>query len=124
MSKHQLTRGHVLRASEEIGLVLRQKPQLSQHFSFHTHKSVEASHESIGTNSRLGLAIPKKLSKRAIDRNRIKRLIREHFRRTPLDKPRDIVVKLKMAIGKKTRNKLREKERQEIRSEISKYFHD
>jgi ribonuclease P protein component len=120
MSKQQLTRGHVLRASEEISLVLRQKPQVSQHLSFHTHSS----EETIGTNSRLGLAIPKKLSKRAIDRNRIKRLIRENFRRAAFNQPTDIVVKLKMAIGKKTRNRLRENERQEIRAEINKYFHD
>jgi ribonuclease P protein component len=32
------------------------------------------------THARLGLAVSKKISRRAVDRNRIKRLIRESFR--------------------------------------------
>ena len=36
---------------------------------------------------RLGLAISKRVSKRAVDRNRIKRLIRESFRRARLELP-------------------------------------
>ena len=36
---------------------------------------------------RLGLAISKRMSKRAVDRNRIKRLVRESFRRARLDLP-------------------------------------
>lgn len=36
---------------------------------------------------RLGLAISKRVSKRAVDRNRIKRLIRESYRRARLELP-------------------------------------
>lgn len=36
---------------------------------------------------RMGLAISKRVSKRAVDRNRIKRLVRESFRRARLDLP-------------------------------------
>lgn len=36
---------------------------------------------------RLGLAISKRVSKRAVDRNRIKRLVRESFRRARLELP-------------------------------------
>lgn len=121
MSKQQLTREHVLRRPEEISLVLRQRPQVSQHFSFHTHKTAEINQTIL--KSRLGLAIPKKLSKRAIDRNRIKRLIREEFRKARMTMPTDVVVKLKTAIGRKTHKRLREKERQEIRQQIGNYFH-
>lgn len=120
MSKQQLTREHVLRKPEEISLVLRQKPQVSQHLSFHTHIQTD----STILKNRLGLAIPKKLAKRAVDRNRIKRLIREEFRKASFDNPTDMVVKLKTAIGKKTHKRLRESERQGIREQLGKYFHD
>jgi ribonuclease P protein component len=43
--------------------------------------------------ARLGLAISKRVSKRAVDRNRIKRLIRESFRRArPTLPPVDLMV--------------------------------
>ena len=43
--------------------------------------------------ARLGLAISKRVSKRAVDRNRIKRVIRESFRHARLDLPAvDILV--------------------------------
>lgn len=38
-------------------------------------------------HARLGLAISKRVSKRAVDRNRIKRLVRESFRRVRHDLP-------------------------------------
>lgn len=40
-----------------------------------------------GGQPRLGLAISKRVSKRAVDRNRIKRLVRESFRRHRLELP-------------------------------------
>ena len=47
-------------------------------------------------NSRLGLAISKKNAKRAVDRNRIKRLIRESFRKhLPILPAVDLVVMAK-----------------------------
>jgi len=43
--------------------------------------------------ARLGLAISKRVSKRAVERNRIKRLVRESFRRVRLELPPiDLVV--------------------------------
>ncbi|MAA75657.1 MAG: ribonuclease P protein component [Salinisphaeraceae bacterium] len=46
-----------------------------------------------GTAARLGLAISKKVARRAVDRNRIKRIIRESFRSAAPDMPAiDIVV--------------------------------
>ncbi len=46
-----------------------------------------------GKNSRIGFAVAKKQIKRAVDRNRIKRLIRESFRRHQNELPNvDIVV--------------------------------
>ena len=44
-------------------------------------------------HARLGLAISKRVSKRAVDRNRIKRLVRESFRRARTQMPAiDLVV--------------------------------
>jgi len=37
-------------------------------------------HEESGANPKLGLAIAKKRAKRAVDRNRLKRVVRESFR--------------------------------------------
>jgi ribonuclease P protein component len=43
--------------------------------------------------ARLGLAIAKKCARRAVDRNRLKRLVRESFRKQRLSLPRaDLVV--------------------------------
>lgn len=48
---------------------------------------------SATTNARLGLAISKRVAKKATDRNRLKRLIRESFRQVQLTLPAvDIVV--------------------------------
>ena len=67
----------------------------------------------------LGLAIAKKLAKRAVDRNRIKRMIRElvwKAQTNTLDK--DVVVKLRKQIGRETRGKLRKKEKEVLRSQM------
>jgi len=53
--------------------------------------------------SRLGLAIAKKQLKRAVDRNRIKRLIREYFRTNVLSDPAfDYVVLTRAAVRNQT----------------------
>ncbi len=47
------------------------------------------------SEARLGLVVGKKLVKRAVDRNRVKRVIREEFRRCrPNLPPVDLVVRL------------------------------
>ncbi len=111
----KLSKKNILQQSEDISRTLKNKGVNTKHLSF--HKRIN------GLDiSRIGLAIPKKNAKRAVDRNRIKRLIREIFRNTPINQPTDIVVKLQTPIGKKTRKKLRESERKQIRQEIIDHF--
>ena len=62
----------------------------------------------------------KKLAKRAVDRNRLKRMIRELVwtaQTNTLNK--DVVVKLKKPIGRETRGRLRKKEKELLRSQMS-----
>ena len=73
-----------------------------------------------GDKPDLGVAVAKKLAKRAVDRNRLKRMIRELFwsaQSSTLNK--DVVVKLKKPIGRDTRGRLRRKEKEILRSQIS-----
>ena len=73
-----------------------------------------------GRKSDLGVAVAKKLAKRAVDRNRLKRMIRELIwtaQTNTLNK--DVVVKLKKPIGRETRGRLRKKEKELLRSQIS-----
>ena len=72
-----------------------------------------------GTKPDLGVAVAKKLAKRAVDRNRFKRMIREMVwaaQANTLNK--DVVVKLKKPIGRETRGRLRKKEKEILRSQI------
>ena len=72
-----------------------------------------------GREPDLGVAVAKKLAKRAVDRNRLKRMIRELVwaaQANTLNK--DVVVKLKKPIGRQTRGKLRKKEKEILRSQI------
>ena len=73
-----------------------------------------------GLKPDLGVAVAKKLAKRAVDRNRLKRMIRELVwtaQANTLNK--DVVVKLKKPIGRETRGRLRKKEKEILRSQIS-----
>ena len=73
-----------------------------------------------GVKPDLGVAVAKKLAKRAVDRNRLKRMIRELVwtaQANTLNK--DVVVKLKKPIGRETRGRLRNKEKEILRSQIS-----
>ncbi len=73
-----------------------------------------------GSKPDLGVAVAKKLAKRAVDRNRLKRMIRElvwSAQANTLNK--DVVVKLKKPIGRETRGRLRKKEKEILRSQIS-----
>jgi ribonuclease P protein component len=59
----------------------------------------------------LGIAVAKRLAKRAVDRNRLKRMIRELFRAEQnTNLKSDVVVKLNKPIGRETRGRLRKKE--------------
>jgi ribonuclease P protein component len=67
----------------------------------------------------LGIAVAKKLVKRAVDRNQLKRMIREVMRTTNTSKPRgDVVVKLKKPIGRDSRGRLRKQEKDVLREQI------
>ena len=73
-----------------------------------------------GLKPDLGVAVAKKLAKRAVDRNRLKRMIRALVwtaQANTLNK--DVVVKLKKPIGRETRGRLRKKEKEILRSQIS-----
>jgi len=111
----KLLKKNILQQSEDISRTLKTKSTNTKHLSFYK----KANDLDI---SRIGLAIPKKNAKRAVDRNRIKRLIREIFRNTLIEQPTDIVVKLHVPIGKKTKKKLRESERKQIRQELIDHF--
>jgi ribonuclease P protein component len=111
----KLTKNQILRLPEEISKTLQHRSSSTKHLSFYkTINQLEV--------SRLGLAIPKKNAKRAVDRNRIKRIIRETFRKSSNPLKQDIVVKLNLPIGKKTRKKLRESERREIQQQVVAFF--
>ena len=72
-----------------------------------------------GCKPELGVAVAKKLAKRAVDRNRLKRMIRELVWTAQADAlNKDVVVKLKKPIGRQTRGKLRKKEKELLRSQI------
>ena len=67
----------------------------------------------------LGIAVAKRLAKRAVDRNRLKRMIRELFladQSTNLKS--DVVVKLNKPIGRETRGRLRKKEKDLLRQQM------
>ena len=49
-------------------------------------------HKTSNTHSRLGLVISKKVDKRAVQRNRIKRISRESFRNYVFESPCDFVI--------------------------------
>ncbi len=55
-------------------------------------------------NARLGLAISKKNAKRAVDRNRIKRLIRESFRLHLVELPAIDIVVMAKPVAKNAKN--------------------
>jgi ribonuclease P protein component len=67
----------------------------------------------------LGIAVAKKLAKRAVDRNKLKRMIRDAVwaaQTTTLQS--DVVIKLKKPIGAATRGRLRKTEKDLLRSQI------
>ncbi len=73
-----------------------------------------------GAKPDLGIAVAKKLAKRAVDRNRLKRMIRELVRAAQTTALKDdVVVKLKKPIGRETRGRLRKKEKILLRTQAS-----
>ncbi len=73
-----------------------------------------------GEKPDLGIAVPKKLVKRAVDRNRLKRIIRELvWVAQATTFKNDVVIKLKKPIGRQTRGKLRKKEKDILRAQVA-----
>ena len=67
----------------------------------------------------MGIAVAKKLAKRAVDRNQLKRMIREVVRVAQArNLNSDVVVKLKKSVGRETRGRLRRKEKEVLRTQI------
>ena len=100
--------------SARISELLKIRPQTSLYWGVYAASTLE------GTKPDLGVAVAKKLAKRAVDRNRLKRMIRELVwaaQANTLNK--DVVVKLKKPIGRETRGRLRKKEKEILRSQIS-----
>lgn len=69
------------------------------------HALLLARHNETGC-SRLGLVIAKKHVRRAVDRNRLKRRAREHFRRHPLSRDCDLVFLARSGLHDLTADKL------------------
>jgi len=82
---------------------LRCKNEFSQVFKASNHRFKVQYFQLIAAtqikpNSRLGLVIPKKMLKKAVHRNRLKRLIRDHFRRFQTTIPCDVIIALKQKV--------------------------
>jgi ribonuclease P protein component len=92
-----------------IRKALNQKPQQSTFFAKHA-----LAHDSMG----LALTVPKKLAKRAVDRNRIKRMLREIYRKNQHSKDQIVVMRLRRAIGTGASGRLRRLECQKMQQEI------
>ena len=92
-----------------IRKALNQKPQQTPYF---------AKHVLIEETLSFALTVPKKLAKRAVDRNRIKRMMRETYRKSQLLNNQTLVLRLRKAIGAGTSGKLRDSECQKMREEI------
>ncbi len=100
--------------SARISELLKIRPQTSLYWGVYAASTQE------GAKPDLGVAVAKKLAKRAVDRNRLKRMIRELVwaaQANTLNK--DVVVKLKKPSGRETRGRLRKKEKEILRSQIS-----
>ena len=68
----------------------------------------------------LGIAVAKKLVRRAVDRNTLKRMIRKLVRDAQATSlHRDAVIKLRHAVGKATRGRLRQHEASILRNKMA-----
>ena len=99
--------------SARISELLTTRPQTTFYWELYSVFSER------GAKPDLGIAVAKKLAKRAVDRNQLKRMIREIVR---VAKTRnlnsDVVVKLKKPVGRGTRGRLRVKEKEVLRTQI------
>jgi ribonuclease P protein component len=100
--------------SARISELLKTRPKTSLYWGLYLASSGQ------GSKPDLGIAVAKKLAKRAVDRNRLKRMIRELVRGAQASNLNsDVVVKLKKPIGRETRGRLRRKEKEVLRNQIA-----
>jgi ribonuclease P protein component len=100
--------------SARISELLKTRPKTSLYWGLYLASSDQ------GAKPDLGIAVAKKLAKRAVDRNRLKRMIREMVRSAQVKSlNNDVVVKLKKPIGRETRGRLRRKEKEVLRTQIA-----
>jgi ribonuclease P protein component len=100
--------------SARISELLKTRPKTSLYWGLYLASSDQ------GARPDLGIAVAKKLAKRAVDRNQLKRMIRELIRGAQTTRLNsDVVVKLKKPIGRETRGRLRSKEKEVLRSQIA-----
>jgi ribonuclease P protein component len=92
---------HRLRSAAEFGRVFADPKRSSDRFFTVLARS------SGGTHARLGLTVPRRTAKRAVDRNRIKRLARESFRHQSALPPWDFVVLVRAGADRAARSLLR-----------------
>jgi ribonuclease P protein component len=101
--------------SARISELLKTRPKTSLYWGLYLGSTAASAQAD------LGIAVAKKLAKRAVDRNKIKRMIRELVwtaQTTHLNSS-DVVVKLKKPIGRDTRGRLRKKEKTLLRSQFA-----
>ncbi len=97
--------------SSKISELLKKTPRANSGWAIYLD-------EALGTKKPdLGLAVPKRLVKRAVDRNKIKRMARE-IAGVGAFASADCVIKLRQAVGKKTHARLRENERVLLRAKL------
>jgi ribonuclease P protein component len=100
--------------SARISELLKTRPKTSLYWGLYLASSNQ------GSRPDLGIAVAKKLAKRAVDRNQLKRMIRELVRGAQASSLNsDVVVKLKKPIGRETRGRLRRKEKEVLRNQIA-----
>jgi ribonuclease P protein component len=101
--------------SARISELLKTRPKASLYWGLYLTPT-----ES-GEQADLGIAVAKKLAKRAVDRNKLKRMIRELIwtAQTTALSNTDVVVKLKKPIGRDTRGRLRNKEKTLLRNQFA-----
>jgi ribonuclease P protein component len=100
--------------SARISELLKTRPKTSLYWGLYLASSDQ------GAKPDLGIAVAKKLAKRAVDRNQLKRMIREMVRSAQASTLNsDVVVKLKKPIGRETRGRLRRKEKEVLRTQIA-----
>jgi len=101
--------------SARISELLKSNPKTTKSWGLYLGAS------SQGVDGALGIAVAKKLAKRAVDRNRLKRFIRESTRQphSAILENHDLVVRLKKPIGQTTRGRLRSAEFNVLKQQLA-----